>query len=487
MVCRVGTHVRDKYRIDALLSKGAASAVYAATHRNGGRFALRILHPEMSADEEAVSRFKRNAGLVHDVGHPALVRTLDDDVTEDGCPFVVLELAEGETAEEKRVRSGGTLDVTEVLNLADIVLDALSALHSRELVHGNVSAESVVLSPNGGVKLLGLRGPAGERGAITVSEELWDVGAMLFSLLTGETVARGSRSKTVGEVAPRIPSGVASVVDRALLEDRAIRWDDAAAMQQALRWTRRALEIPDPPAVATPSEKPPLDTPRAFRGAPPSQAVSAPQRRTVPFGGSDAAVRERYQRTLLMAAPAVPRPSGAPPRRGADEADAESYALPLAESWRFVVPILAVLLAGVVGWKLHGRREAMYPTATSDAPSAYGGPATSHAPTAYGGPATSHAAAQQARDQVPPPSDARAASATSATTLVHDAPELRSQAGQGAPAPVPTQTAMVSAKVSPPPTPLPWQRDAALAGGAAISQPPSPKRVPQSPSPDFGY
>src|SRR5262245_52497249 len=92
---RVGTMVRGKWRLDSLLGTGGMAAVYAATHRNGKRVAIKILHSELTGIEDMRARFLREGYVANAVGHPGAVSVLDDDVTDDGSPFIVMELLDG--------------------------------------------------------------------------------------------------------------------------------------------------------------------------------------------------------------------------------------------------------------------------------------------------------------------------------------------------------------------------------------------------------
>src|SRR5690606_40897215 len=65
---RVGQTVCDKWRLDALLGVGGMAAVYAATHRNGKRVALKILHPELSGYPDARERFIEEGYAANRVG-----------------------------------------------------------------------------------------------------------------------------------------------------------------------------------------------------------------------------------------------------------------------------------------------------------------------------------------------------------------------------------------------------------------------------------
>ena len=151
---RIGETIREKYRIDAFLATGSMASVYAATHRNGSRVALKILHRELARDPQMAERFRREGYFANAIGHPGVVKAIDDDMTEDGCAFVVLELLEGETLEERRTRLGGKVPLTEVLGIGDAMLDVLAAAHGNEVLHRDVKPDNVFLTKKGEVKLL---------------------------------------------------------------------------------------------------------------------------------------------------------------------------------------------------------------------------------------------------------------------------------------------------------------------------------------------
>src|ERR1700753_2882309 len=88
---RVGTLLSGRWRLDKLVGVGGMAAVYAATHRNTKRVAIKILHPEMSVDENARQRFLREGYAANQVGHRGAVAADDDGVTDEGVPFLVME------------------------------------------------------------------------------------------------------------------------------------------------------------------------------------------------------------------------------------------------------------------------------------------------------------------------------------------------------------------------------------------------------------
>jgi len=151
---RVGSTLRDKWRLDVLLGVGGMAAVYAATHRNGSRVAVKILHPGMSTNAFVRERFMWEGYAANAVGHEGAVKVIDDDEAEDGSLFLVTELLDGETLEERRMRSGGRLTQQEVLLVIDQVLGVLVAAHAKGIVHRDLKPENVFLTRAGQIKVL---------------------------------------------------------------------------------------------------------------------------------------------------------------------------------------------------------------------------------------------------------------------------------------------------------------------------------------------
>jgi eukaryotic-like serine/threonine-protein kinase len=288
---RVGQTLRNKWHLDELLGVGGMAAVYAATHRNGRRGAVKVLHAELSIHEEIRGRFLREGLAANKVKHPSAVEVLDDDATDDGAVFLVMELLEGELLQARSEREGGRLSPDFVLLIADTVLDVLSVAHAEGIIHRDIKPENVFISHEGQVKLLDFgiarvrelstRSLATRAGSmlgtpsfmppeqalghvdrVDAQSDLWSVGAMMFTLLVDQLVHEGCTTvnevliaaatkpaRSLGQADPSMPAAIVQVVDRALAFDKADRWPDAQSMQQAVRDAYRALygELPSDP------------------------------------------------------------------------------------------------------------------------------------------------------------------------------------------------------------------------------------------------
>jgi serine/threonine-protein kinase len=281
---RVGSVLRQKWHIDQLVGMGGMAAVYAATHRTGSRVAIKILHPTHAWDEDVTRRFLREGYAANTVAHRGAVRILDDDVTEDGAAFLVMELLEGETFESRCERAGGKLPPADVLALMDQLLDTLAAAHAKRIVHRDIKPENVFVTAEGVVKLLDFgiaklrthpgsvatvvgvmigtprfmapEQALGQSDSIEGRTDLWAVGSVMFwalagrhvhlaETLPGQLVAHATKhAPRLGDVAPEVPAAVSAIVDRALAFDQGARWENATAMQQAIREAQGALGFP---------------------------------------------------------------------------------------------------------------------------------------------------------------------------------------------------------------------------------------------------
>jgi eukaryotic-like serine/threonine-protein kinase len=278
---RVGALLRGKWRLDRVLGVGGMAVVFAATHRNQARVAIKMLHPEVALDQEVTERFLREGYLANSVDHPGIVKVLDDDVSEDGAPFLVMELLEGETLEARWARKSRQLPVSEVLLIAEKVLDVLWAAHEKGVVHRDLKPENLFLTRTGEIKILdfgiarlhelshdtkqtragsvmgtpAFMSPEQARGRwdeVDARTDIWAVGATLFTLLAGRYVHEGETvqeqlimaatqpAPSIEGLMPSLPPAVIELVDRALAYDKSARWRDVQAMRVALR---SALEL----------------------------------------------------------------------------------------------------------------------------------------------------------------------------------------------------------------------------------------------------
>ncbi|WP_437940143.1 serine/threonine protein kinase [Sorangium sp. So ce341] len=281
---RIGTVLCGKWTIERLLGSGGMAAVYVGVHKIGRREAIKILHPEIARVPELRARFYQEAQAVNRFVHPGAVEIHDIDTTADGCPFLVMELLDGESI-ATRARRLGRVDMAEVLGMVDGLLDVLDAAHAHGIVHRDIKPDNLFRTRDGRLKVLDF-GVARVRQAATdfvrtrtgttlgtvaymppeqvrgdevdARADVFAVGATMFRLITKRRIHEAESdtelivkmatlpAPPLASVAPETPQGVCAVVDRALAFDRDKRYPSATVMQQDVR----AVLAGQPPAFA---------------------------------------------------------------------------------------------------------------------------------------------------------------------------------------------------------------------------------------------
>jgi serine/threonine protein kinase len=287
---RLGQVLCGKYRLDQVLGAGGMATVYAATHRNRRRFAIKLLHAELSLNEQVRARFQREGYVTNSVDHPGAVAVIDDDIAEDGSAFLVMELLEGMSLEQLCRERGRALPLNAALAIADQLLDVLAAAHERGIVHRDLKPANLFLTRHGTLKVLDFgvarlhdaSGGGATRTGMTLgtpaymapeqvfgktdvdhTADLWAVGATLFALISGELVFEGDdpqqlavrlttrSARSLATTAVKVPAALVRVIDRALSFERKERWPSAAAMREALRQAQeQAFDAPLSAATA---------------------------------------------------------------------------------------------------------------------------------------------------------------------------------------------------------------------------------------------
>jgi serine/threonine-protein kinase len=295
---RVGTTVRGRWVLGPVIGAGGTAAVYEGTHRtNGKRVAIKVMHAFLASSDDLVARFQREGYIANKVGHPGAVAILDDDTTDDGAPFLVMDRLDGEPLSRILDHASDGLAVGQALSIVHDVLDILGAAHARGIVHRDIKPDNVFLTTAGRIMVLDfgiarlhervlaaaeggsdvMQRPAartqdgsalgtpqymapeqarGRWSEVDAQSDLWSVGAMMFRLLTGKPVRaqRGAAEMLLSamtEQAPSVlsagavPADVAAIVDRALAFDKKDRWPDARSMQDAIREAAGRLGSPN--------------------------------------------------------------------------------------------------------------------------------------------------------------------------------------------------------------------------------------------------
>ena len=329
----LGAIIGDKYRVDRLVGTGRFASVYAATCTTESRaVALKVFKAALARQAGGGRRFLRRTRTARKRLHPSIVHIEDQGQTEDGTPYMVMELLEGRTLEQELERVG-TMPVERCVSTAAAVLEGLAVAHDAGAVHRNLNPANIFLLPevstDSPVRILDLgvakdlvdllaispdiigrtRYLAPElllfpNMAWTPSVDVFSLGMVMFLMLTGRLPFAkedygddlGIDPKTISlyqkigvlpgpsVFVPSLPKAIDEVVSKALSIELQERYSNASEMLAALERARTGavpgLFDAEPPKVSQPTSAGPVrrqtPTPSIPRRQPPPAAVRTP-------------------------------------------------------------------------------------------------------------------------------------------------------------------------------------------------------------------
>ncbi len=276
---QTGMLISGKYRLLRQLGAGGMGSVWAARNELTDRdFAVKFLLPKLADNKEALQRFFLEARACGQIKHPAVVDVYDMGQAEDGSPYLVMELLEGEGFDHCLARSG-VFRPGEAAAWIAFVARGLEEAHVRGLVHrdlkpGNIffaldnrgdtlpkildfgvskavgqGTDEFVKTSTGAV--LGspaYMSPEQARGDLDIDgrSDVWSLGVILYEALTGRVpfdapnynalmVAIITKPhQPLTELNPSVPSELSQIIDRALEKDRAQRISTARELADRL-------------------------------------------------------------------------------------------------------------------------------------------------------------------------------------------------------------------------------------------------------------
>ena len=291
---RIGSTAAGRYIIERELGVGGMATVYAARHLLVERpCAIKILSAQYAQDPVLRERFVREARHAQRIAHPNVIEIFDQGDLDDGTPFLVMELLEGQSLGDV-LEAQGRMEASRALPIAIEMSRALARAHDFEVIHRDLKPDNVFILPGDRVKLLDFgiarcaqdarltnlgeifgtpQYMAPERGSSIdagPAADLYALGVMLFEMLTGELPFQANDPaswliKHMKETPPHLQKllpGAPEPLDRLIFDlmakapaDRPV---DAHRVQAALIEICLALDIPAP--IELDEEPAPLST-----------------------------------------------------------------------------------------------------------------------------------------------------------------------------------------------------------------------------------
>jgi eukaryotic-like serine/threonine-protein kinase len=288
----------------------------------GRRVALKVLAEELADDRVAVRRFRREARATAKLAHPNVTGVYD--FVDGQAPFLVLELLEGQTLAQ-RLRRGGPLPPLEAARIAVAVAESLDAAHRAGILHRDVKPGNIMLTANGGVKVMDFGIAAAWEAHTTSSHQVlgtasyvapeqvgggraspaadvYSLGVVLYEMLTGRppfvggTIQEVLRAhleaspRPVRALAPWVPPGIAQACEAALAKNPAQRPASAGALAAQLRAAAQAAADTLPPGKVGASGPPEPTRALSAEETEPVEELRGPRRRSRALRAAAAAV-----------------------------------------------------------------------------------------------------------------------------------------------------------------------------------------------------
>ena len=142
--------LNNRFKVEAKLGEGGFGAVYRGVQlANGRKVALKLLHPEMTKDQNLVARFRREGEVLIKLRDAHTITTYDFDETPDGTLFIAMELLEGKSLHQI-FHEQAPLEWKRVFKILVEMCSSLAEAHAQGIVHRDLKPENVYLESRPG-------------------------------------------------------------------------------------------------------------------------------------------------------------------------------------------------------------------------------------------------------------------------------------------------------------------------------------------------
>jgi serine/threonine protein kinase len=324
-IFQIGDVLNNTYRIDKVLGRGGTSEVYRAKSEISGRVvAIKALRTEFSRNEDFLALMTREEDM-REIRHDAIVRYYDNQRTDDGHVYLVMDYVDGPGLDRK-LKDGG-MSADDLMVVCKRVAEGLVAAHAKNIVHRDMSPDNIILrdgdpadaviidfgiakDTNPGAETIvgnefagkyAYAAPEQLSGQTDARADVYALGALLLSTFRGKSPNIGNNPMEViqNKAAPLdttgVPDPLKSLIDRMTQPDREMRLQTAQAVLDEIVAPQpmpvasvaqpddddsdRTIIVPrsvtkETPKPATPPAPPPAPPPARSKAAPAKTPVA---------------------------------------------------------------------------------------------------------------------------------------------------------------------------------------------------------------------
>ena len=274
-IFQIGDVLNNTYRIDKVLGLGGTSEVYRAVSEISGRIvAVKALRAEFSRNEDFLNLMTREEAM-REIRHDAIVRYYDNQRTDDGHVYLVMDYVDGPGLDRK-VKDGG-MSAEDVLIVCRRVTEGLVAAHAKNIVHRDLSPDNIILrdgkpeeaviidfgiakDTNPGAETIvgnefagkfAYAAPEQLHGQTDARADIYALGALLLATFRGARPSIGNNLMDVVNIKARplntdgVPEPLKTLIDRMTRPDRDHRLGTAQAVLDHLDAVQDGRDLDD--------------------------------------------------------------------------------------------------------------------------------------------------------------------------------------------------------------------------------------------------